>query len=77
MNKINSTTAFESMNIKEMTSVCPSFVSARKQDGRFCKKNRPFRHFIRGALDRYLKAPPYNKRFSICDKAFFSEAIKH
>ncbi len=33
---------------------------------------------IRGALDRYLKAPPYNnkKRFSICDKALFSEANK-
>ena len=31
---------------------------------------------IRGALDRHLKAPPYNKRFSICDKALFSEANK-
>ncbi len=31
---------------------------------------------IRKALDRYLKAPPYNKRFSICDKALFSEAYK-
>ena len=45
-------------------------------------KNKPFRNFtsqisIRGALDRYLKAPPlYNKRFSICDKALFSEANK-
>ena len=33
---------------------------------------------IRGALDRYLKAPPYNnnRRFSICDKALFSKANK-
>ena len=46
----------------------------------FCKKTGLFAILldIRGALDRYLKAPPYNnkKMFSICDKALFSEANK-
>lgn len=31
---------------------------------------------IRAALDRHLKTPPYNKRFSICDNVLFSEANK-
>ena len=48
------------------------YVSARKQDGSFYKKTSLFS--IRAALDRYLKGPPYNKRFSICDRALFGEA---
>lgn len=31
---------------------------------------------VRAALDRHLKSPPYNKRFSICDHNLFSEANK-
>lgn len=63
------------MSIEEINKCLSKFyVSARKQDGSFYKKTSLLS--IRSALDRYLKAPPYNKRFSICDKALFSEANK-
>ena len=50
------------------------YVSARKKDGNHYKKTSLLS--IRAALDRHLKAPPYNKRFSICETVLFSEANK-
>ena len=50
------------------------YFSARKQDGNYYKKTSLLS--IRAALDRHLKSPPYNKRFSLCDTVLFSEANK-
>lgn len=69
------TTAFECMSTEEMNKCLSKFyVSARKQDGNYYKKTSLLS--IRAALDRHLKTPPYNKRFSICDNVLFSEANK-
>ena len=50
------------------------YVSVRRKDGSFYKKNSLLS--VRAALDRHLKSPPYNKKFSICDNYLFSEANK-
>lgn len=47
------------------------YLSARKQDGSHYKKTSLS---IRAALDRYLRSPPLNKEFSICDGIQFNEA---
>jgi hypothetical protein len=63
------------MSTDEMNKCLSKFyVSARKQDGNYYKKTSLLS--IRAALDRHLKSPPYNKRFSICDTVLFSEANK-
>ena len=51
-----------------------SYVSVRRKDGTFYKRNSLLS--VRAALDRHLKLPPYNKKFSICDNYLFSEANK-
>ena len=48
------------------------YVSVRKTDGSYYKKTSLLS--IRAALDRHLKAPPNNKKFSICDNNMFSHA---
>lgn len=48
------------------------YLSARKQDGSHYKKTSLLS--IRAALDRYLRSPPLNKKFSICDGIQFNEA---
>ena len=61
------------MEVEEMNKCLSKFyVSVRKQDGSFYKKTSLLS--IRAALDRQLKSPPYNKKFSICDGHLFSEA---
>ena len=50
------------------------FLSARKQEGSHYKKTSLLS--IRAALDRYLRSPPLNKKFSICDGIQFNEANK-
>ena len=50
------------------------YVSVRRKDGTFYKRNSLLS--VRAALDRHLKSPPYNKKFSICDNYLFSEANK-
>jgi len=50
------------------------YVSPRKTDGSHYKKTSLLS--IRAALDRHLKAPPNNKKFSICDNYMFSHANK-
>ena len=50
------------------------YVSVRRKDGSFYKKTSLLS--IRAALDRHLKSPPHNKKFSICDNHLFSEANK-
>ena len=50
------------------------YVSVRRKDGAFYKRNSLLS--VRAALDRHLKSPPYNKKFSICDNYLFSEANK-
>lgn len=63
------------MEIDEMNKCLSKFyVSARKKDGSHYKKSSLLS--IRAALDRHLKATPFNKKFSICDTALFSEANK-
>ena len=60
------------MNIDEMNKCLSKFyVSVRKSDG-----EKASLMAIRAALDRHLKSPPYEKRFSICDNNLFSEANK-
>ena len=67
--------AFETMEIDEMNKCLSKFyVSARTKDGSHYKKSSLLS--IRAALDRQLKATPFNKKFSICDTALFSEANK-
>ena len=69
------TTEFESMEVTEMNNCLSKFyLSARKQDGSHYKKTSLLS--IRAALDRYLRSPPINKKFSICDTIQFNEANK-
>ena len=61
------------MDIHEMNKCLSKFyLSARKQDGSHYKKTSLLS--IRAALDRYLRSPPLNKEFSICDGIQFNEA---
>ena len=63
------------MEIKEMNNCLSKFyLSARRQDGSHYKKTSLLS--IRAALDRYLRSPPLNKKFSICDGIQFNEANK-
>ena len=50
------------------------YLSARKQDGSHYKKTSLLS--ISAALDRYLRSPPLNKKFSTCDGIQFNEANK-
>ena len=69
------TTEFEEMNVAEMNKCLSKFyVSIRKNDWDYYKKATLLS--IRAALDRHLKSPPYNKKFSICDNNMFSESNK-
>ena len=63
------------MEIDEMNQCLSKFyTSARKTDGSYYKKSSLMS--LRAALDRYLRSPPYNKKFSICDPVTFQEANK-
>ena len=63
------------MDIHGMNKCLSKFyLSARKQDGSHYKKTSLLS--IRAALDRYLRSPPLNKKFSICDGIQFNEANK-
>ena len=61
-------------NSRQNLSPWKSTKSARKQDGSHYKKTSLLS--IRAALDRYLRSPPLNKKFSICDGIQFNEANK-
>ena len=65
------------MDIQEMNDCLSKFfLSARKQDGSHYKKTSLLS--IRAAIDRYLRSPLFNKKFSICDHdgIRFNEANK-
>ena len=63
------------MEVTEMNNCLSKFyLSARKQDGSHYKKTSLLS--IRAALDRYLRSPPINKKFFICDTIQFNEANK-
>ena len=63
------------MEVTEMNNCLSKFyLLARKQDGSHYKKTNLLS--IRAALDRYLRSPPINKKFSICDTIQFNEANK-
>ena len=63
------------MEVTEMNNRLSKFcLSARKQDGSHYKKTSLLS--IKAALDRYLRSPPINKKFSICDTIQFNEANK-
>ena len=65
----------ENMEVDELNKCLAKFyVSVRKTDGSYYKKTSLLS--IRAALDRHLKAPPNNKKFSICDNNMFSHANK-
>ena len=49
-------------------------LSAKKQDGSHYKKTNLLS--IRAAIGRYLRSPPLNKKWSICDGIQFNEANK-
>ena len=66
-------TPIDDMSIEELNKCLSKFyVSARKKDGSYYKKSSLLS--IRAAIDRYLKSPPHNKNFSICDQRLFNEA---
>lgn len=50
------------------------YTSARKQDGSYYKASSL--KSIRAAIDRYLRAAPHNKPFSVISDAAFTEANK-
>ena len=50
------------------------YLTASRQDGGHYKKTIFL--LIRGALDRYFRSVPLNKKFSICDGIQFNEANK-
>lgn len=63
------------MTIDEMKKCLSRFyVSIRKTDGANYKKTSLLA--IRAAIDRHLKSPPFNCKFSICDNSLFCEANK-
>lgn len=61
---------------KEELNTCLKcfYTSARKQDGAYYKASSL--KSIRAAIDRYLRAPPHNKPFSVIADAAFTEANK-
>ena len=61
------------MEIVEM-NICLSifYTIASRKDGSYYKKSSLMS--IRAALDRHLRSPPHNKKFSICDSVTFQEA---
>ena len=68
-------TEFENMEIVEMNMCLSKFyTTARRKDGSYYKKSSLMS--IRAALDWYLRSPPHNKKFSICDSLTFQEANK-
>ena len=69
------TNEIENMEVDELNKCLAKFyVSVSKTDGSYYKKTSLLS--IRAALDRHLKAPPNNKKFSICDNNMFSRANK-
>ena len=63
------TNEIENMEVDELKKCLAKFyVAVRKADGSYYKKTSLLS--IRAALDRHLKAPPNNKKFSICDNMF-------
>ena len=63
------------MEIDDLNQCLSKFyMSARKKDGSYYKKATLMS--LRAALDRHLRSPPYNKKFSICDPVVFQEANK-
>ena len=71
----NFSTEFEKMTVDEMNRCLSRFyVSVRKTDRANYKKTSLLA--IRAAIDRHLKSPPYNCKFSICDSNLFCEANK-
>ena len=63
------------MEVTEMNNCLSKFyLSARKQDGSHYKKTSLLS--IRAALDRYLRSPPINKKFSIGDTIQLNESNK-
>ena len=63
------------MDIQGMNKCLSMFyLSARKQDGSHYKKTSLM--LIRAVLNRYLRSPPLNKKFSICDGIQFNKANK-
>ena len=68
-------TEFENMEIVEMNMCLSKFyTTARRKDGSYYKKSSLMS--IRAALDRHLRSPPHNTKFSICDSVTFQEANK-
>ena len=69
------TNEIENMEVNELKKCLAKFyVSVRKTDGSYYKNTSLLS--IKAALDRHLKAPPNNKKFSICDNNMFSHANK-
>ena len=68
-------TEFENMEIVEINMCLSKFyTTVRRKDGSYYKKSSLMS--IRAALDRHLRSPPHNKKFSICDSVTFQEANK-
>ena len=69
------TNEIENTEVDELNKCLANiYVSVRKTDGCYYKKTSLLS--IRAALDRHLKAPPNNKKFSICDSNMFIHANK-
>lgn len=65
----------EEMSKEDLNSCLKCFyTSARKQDGSYYKASSL--KSIRAAIDRYLRAAPHNKPFSVINDAAFTEANK-
>ena len=63
------------MEIVEMNMCLSKFyTTARRKDCSYYKKSSLMS--IRAALDRHLRSPPHNKKFSMCDSVTFQEANK-
>ena len=70
------TNEIENMEVNELKKcrLAKFYVSVRKTDGSYYENTSLLS--IKAAFDRHLKAPPNNKKFSICDNNMFSHANK-
>ena len=69
------TNEIENTEVDELNKCLANiYVSVTKTDGSYYKKTSLLS--IRAALDRHLKAPPNNKKFSICDNNIVIHANK-
>ena len=75
-NKLNSQLSLSPWKWQNWTTVSQSFTYQSESKTEVITRRQVCCLSCRAALDRYLRSPPINKKFSICDTIQFNEANK-